>query len=73
MVRAALSVRKDLIDKGRDPSAGKFFCSEHEKLTILDQPPFMVLPLNVERDRIAGLKIEVIEDGPPDNSRDQHG
>jgi hypothetical protein len=60
-----MQVRASLLNNGQDPCTGKFFCSEWEKLTILDRPPFMNPDLSAEREHICGLKIYLIPGGPP--------
>lgn len=69
IVNAALEVRAGLRAKGHDPLLGKFFVTEREKLLVLDHPPFMVPVLNLERDRICGLKLEVITDEPMNHTQ----
>lgn len=61
MYIAALEQRQKMIDEGRDPKDGIFICSEREKLFILDKPPFINYELSASRDRICGLKIELID------------
>lgn len=67
MARAALSTRHAMLKKGQDPKDGKFFVTERERLVLLDMPPFMNPLMSEKRDRICGLKVEVISDGPPAN------
>lgn len=61
MYVAALAQRQKMLDEGRDPAGGKFVVTQHEKLAILDKPPFMNPALNVERDRICGLKVVLLD------------
>ena len=70
MIRSALGVRHAMLKKGHRTEHGKFFVTEHERLVILDRPPFHQPLLSEKRDRICGLKIEVIRDGAPDSAHD---
>jgi hypothetical protein len=65
MTRAALATRHAMLKKGQDPEGGKFFVTERERLVLLDMPSFMNPLMSQKRDRICGLKIQVISDGPP--------
>ena len=71
MVRSAFAVRHAMMKKGQDTQHGKFFVTDMERMLILDQPPFMVSTLSIARDRICGLKIELISTAPQEG--DEHG
>lgn len=67
----ALKQRQKMINEGRDPKEGIFICTQAEKLSILDRPPFMNYELTAARDRICGLKI-VLTDGSTANTGPVH-
>lgn len=53
------SVRKVLLEAGKDPRQSEFLVSPDEQALIHDRPPFHCYELSAARDRMCGLKIVV--------------
>ena len=60
LVRAALSLRYHMIEKGQDPTTGVFHVTVEEQLTLRAQPPFNHPMMSPDRERLCGLEFKTI-------------